>query len=31
VPLASPRRIALRETPAFVELVAHLRRVLETC
>ena len=31
VPLPSPRRIALRETPAFVELVAHLRRVLETC
>jgi NitT/TauT family transport system ATP-binding protein len=31
VPLPSPRHIALRETPAFVELVAHLRRVLETC
>ena len=31
VPLPSPRRIALRETPDFVELVAHLRRVLETC
>ena len=31
VPLPSPRRIALRETPVFVELVAHLRRVLETC
>ncbi|HLJ72508.1 MAG TPA: ABC transporter ATP-binding protein [Roseiarcus sp.] len=31
VPLPSPRRLALRETPAFVELVAHLRRVLETC
>jgi NitT/TauT family transport system ATP-binding protein len=31
VPLPSQRRIALRETPAFVELVAHLRRVLETC
>jgi NitT/TauT family transport system ATP-binding protein len=31
VPLPSPRHIALRETQAFVELVAHLRRVLETC
>jgi NitT/TauT family transport system ATP-binding protein len=31
VPLPSPRRIAMRETAAFVELVGHLRRVLETC
>jgi NitT/TauT family transport system ATP-binding protein len=31
VPLASPRRIAQRETPEFVELAGHLRRVLETC
>jgi NitT/TauT family transport system ATP-binding protein len=31
VPLPSPRRIALRESVAFVELVGHLRRVLETC
>jgi NitT/TauT family transport system ATP-binding protein len=31
VTLPSPRRIALRETAAFVELVGHLRRVLETC
>jgi NitT/TauT family transport system ATP-binding protein len=31
VNLPSPRRIAMRETPEFVTLVAHLRRVLETC
>ena len=31
VPLANPRHIAMRETPQFVELAAHLRRVLETC
>ncbi len=31
VDLPAPRRIAMRETRAFVELVAHLRRVLETC
>jgi NitT/TauT family transport system ATP-binding protein len=31
VPLPRSRRVALRETPEFVELVAHLRRVLETC
>jgi NitT/TauT family transport system ATP-binding protein len=31
VPLPNPRRIAMRETPQFVELAAHLRRVLETC
>jgi len=31
VPLPNPRHIALRETPAFVDLVAHLRRVLEAC
>jgi NitT/TauT family transport system ATP-binding protein len=31
VPLGSPRRIAQRETPEFVELAGHLRRVLETC
>ncbi len=31
VPLTSPRFIAQRETPEFVELAAHLRRVLETC
>ena len=31
VPLANPRRIAMRETSEFVELAAHLRRVLETC
>jgi len=31
VDLPAPRQIAMRETRAFVELVAHLRRVLETC
>ena len=31
VPLPSPRQIAMRETPEFVELAAHLRRVLEGC
>jgi NitT/TauT family transport system ATP-binding protein len=31
VPLPNPRCIAMRETPQFVELAAHLRRVLETC
>ncbi len=31
VPLPNPRRIAMRETPEFVTLAAHLRRVLETC
>jgi NitT/TauT family transport system ATP-binding protein len=31
VPFAGPRFVALRETPVFVELAAHLRRVLETC
>jgi NitT/TauT family transport system ATP-binding protein len=31
VPLPSPRHVALRETTTFVELAAHLRRVLETC
>jgi NitT/TauT family transport system ATP-binding protein len=31
VPLPNPRRIAMRETTQFVELAAHLRRVLETC
>jgi NitT/TauT family transport system ATP-binding protein len=31
VNLPSPRRIAMRETPEFVALVSHLRRVLETC
>jgi NitT/TauT family transport system ATP-binding protein len=31
VPLPNPRRIAMRETAQFVELAAHLRRVLETC
>jgi NitT/TauT family transport system ATP-binding protein len=31
VPFAGPRFVALRETPGFVELAAHLRRVLETC
>jgi NitT/TauT family transport system ATP-binding protein len=30
-PFPGPRHVALRETPAFVELAAHLRRVLETC
>jgi len=31
VPLPVQRFIAMRETPEFVELAAHLRRVLETC
>jgi NitT/TauT family transport system ATP-binding protein len=31
VDLPYPRRLALRETPEFVRLVAHLRAVLETC
>jgi NitT/TauT family transport system ATP-binding protein len=31
VPLPNPRLIGMRETPQFVELAAHLRRVLETC
>jgi NitT/TauT family transport system ATP-binding protein len=31
VGLPTPRKIALRETPEFVALAAHLRRVLETC
>jgi NitT/TauT family transport system ATP-binding protein len=31
VPFPGPRYVALRETPEFVELAAHLRRVLETC
>jgi NitT/TauT family transport system ATP-binding protein len=31
VPLPTPRGVEERETPAFVELTAHLRRVLETC
>jgi NitT/TauT family transport system ATP-binding protein len=31
VPLATPRRLAMRETPEFVALTGHLRRVLETC
>jgi NitT/TauT family transport system ATP-binding protein len=31
VPFAGPRHVALRDTPDFVELAAHLRRVLETC
>ncbi len=31
VPLPARRFIAMRETPQFVELAAHLRRVLETC
>jgi NitT/TauT family transport system ATP-binding protein len=31
VPLPNPRRIAMRETPEFVALAAHLRHVLETC
>ncbi|MBM3536279.1 MAG: ABC transporter ATP-binding protein [Alphaproteobacteria bacterium] len=31
VNLPYPRRLALRETPEFVKLVAHLRAVLETC
>lgn len=31
VTLPSPRKIALRDTPEFVALAGHLRRVLETC
>jgi NitT/TauT family transport system ATP-binding protein len=31
VPFPSPRFVALRETAGFVDLAAHLRRVLETC
>jgi NitT/TauT family transport system ATP-binding protein len=31
VPLPNPRRVSMRETPQFVELAAHLRRVLEAC
>jgi NitT/TauT family transport system ATP-binding protein len=31
VPLPNPRRIGMRETVQFVELAAHLRRVLEAC
>ena len=31
VPLPNPRHVAMRETPQFVELAAHLRRVLEGC
>jgi NitT/TauT family transport system ATP-binding protein len=31
VPLPGRRTLAMRETPQFVELAAHLRRVLETC
>ncbi len=31
VNLPHPRKIAMRETPEFVALVSHLRRVLETC
>ena len=31
VPLPSPRRVEQRETPEFIEIAAHLRRVLETC
>ena len=31
VPLAAPRRIEQRETPEFIDIAAHLRRVLETC
>ena len=31
VPFPGPRFVAMRETPEFVELAAHLRRVLETC
>jgi len=31
VPLPTKRFIAIRETPEFAELAAHLRRVLETC
>jgi NitT/TauT family transport system ATP-binding protein len=31
VPLKNPRAIEQRESPEFVEIAAHLRRVLETC
>jgi NitT/TauT family transport system ATP-binding protein len=31
VALPAPRKVALRETPEFVALAAHLRRVLESC
>src|SRR3977135_3230037 len=31
VTLPTPRRLAMRETPEFVALAGHLRRVLETC
>ena len=31
VDLPEPRQLAVRETPAFVALAAHLRAVLETC
>ncbi|MGI6856501.1 ABC transporter ATP-binding protein [Mesorhizobium sp. 1B3] len=31
VDLPMPRKIAMRETPEFVALVSHLRRVLESC
>src|SRR5271154_6810017 len=31
VPFPGPRFVALRETPEFVALAAHLRSVLETC
>ncbi len=31
VDLPGERTLAIRETPEFVQLTAHLRRVLETC
>lgn len=31
VHLPADRTLAIRETPEFVQLTAHLRRVLETC
>jgi NitT/TauT family transport system ATP-binding protein len=31
VTLPNPRRLAMRETPEFVALAGHLRRVLESC
>jgi NitT/TauT family transport system ATP-binding protein len=31
VTLPTPRKLAMRETPEFVALAGHLRRVLETC
>ena len=31
VTLPTPRRLAMRETPEFVALAGHLRRVLESC